>query len=112
MTERPSDQRAPTAPLQSTEHTVTLADGTALFYRAWMQDTPSQHALLLFHRGPEHSARWLETVEALALDDAPSSPGTRVGTGGRQARPSIIVRPEVWQALHTFAQTRSLNPDS
>ena len=48
MTEQPSDQRAPTAPLQSTEHTVTLEDGTALFYRAWLPDTPFRHALLLF----------------------------------------------------------------
>jgi len=69
MTERPSEQRTPAAPLQSTEHTVTLEDGTALFYRAWLPYTPPQHALLLFHRGHEHSARWQETVEALALDD-------------------------------------------
>src|SRR5262245_65232346 len=69
MTERPSDQQAPTAPRQSTEHTVTLDDGTALCYRAWLPDTPPQHALLLFHRGHEHSARWQETVESLALDD-------------------------------------------
>ena len=69
MTERPSEQRAPATSLQSTEHTVTLADGTALFYRAWLPDTPSRHALLLFHRGHEHSARWQETVEALTLDD-------------------------------------------
>ena len=69
MTERPADHRAPAAPLQSSAHTVTVEDGTALFYRAWLPDTPSQHALLLFHRGHEHSARWQETVEALALDD-------------------------------------------
>src|SRR5262249_23342094 len=69
MTERPSDQRAAAAPRQCTEHTVTLDDGMALFYRAWLPDTPTQHALLLFHRGHEHSARWQETVEALALND-------------------------------------------
>jgi len=28
----------------------------------------------------------------------------------RQARPSIIVRPEVWEALHTFARTSRLDP--
>src|SRR5439155_12677676 len=55
--------------LAPTEHTVVLKDGTALFYRAWIPPEAKEKALLLFHRGHEHSGRWQETVEALALED-------------------------------------------
>src|ERR1041384_7399465 len=44
-------------------------DGAQLFYRAWIPETPTQKALLLFHRGHEHSGRWSEFVELLALND-------------------------------------------
>lgn len=44
-------------------------DGTELFYRAWPAEGSSGRAILLFHRGHEHSERWIETVEALGLDD-------------------------------------------
>src|SRR5436309_9330444 len=53
--------------LQPTEHAVTMSDGNELFYRAWLPATPTDKALLLFHRGHEHSGRWQETVEALGL---------------------------------------------
>ena len=52
-----------------TDHTFTSWDGTVLFYRQWTPATPSNKALLLFHRGHEHSARWQETVDALGLED-------------------------------------------
>ena len=51
------------------ENTVRLRDGTELFYRAWLPGTPTDKALILFHRGHEHSGRWQETVEALGMDD-------------------------------------------
>src|SRR5216683_21185 len=54
---------------QPTEHTMVLKDGTELFYRAWIPEGAKDKALLLFHRGHEHSGRWQETVEALGLDD-------------------------------------------
>src|SRR5262245_41315383 len=60
--------RAPAA-LRPTEQTVVLRDGTELFYRAWLPEQPTTKALLLFHRGHEHSARWQETVAALGLGD-------------------------------------------
>jgi alpha-beta hydrolase superfamily lysophospholipase/SAM-dependent methyltransferase len=60
--------RAP-VPLHESEHTLTLRDGTALFYRAWLPAKPTTKALLLFHRGHEHSGRWQETVAALGLED-------------------------------------------
>lgn len=54
---------------RSTEHTFTSWDGTPLFYRAWLPDKPATRAILLFHRGHEHSARWQQTVDALNLPD-------------------------------------------
>ena len=53
----------------ASEHTLTSWDGTRLFYRAWLPTVPSDRALLLFHRGHEHSGRWQEVVERLGLDD-------------------------------------------
>jgi alpha-beta hydrolase superfamily lysophospholipase/SAM-dependent methyltransferase len=55
--------------MQATEHSATMSDGAELFYRAWLPAVPAKKALLLFHRGHEHSGRWQETVEALGLDD-------------------------------------------
>lgn len=55
--------------MNATEHTMKSWDGTELFYRAWLPAQPAQKALLLFHRGHEHSGRWQETADALALDD-------------------------------------------
>ncbi|HJT80537.1 MAG TPA: bifunctional alpha/beta hydrolase/class I SAM-dependent methyltransferase [Chthoniobacterales bacterium] len=51
------------------EQHLTSLDGTRLFYRAWIPPGPVNQALLLFHRGHEHSGRWQETVEALNLPD-------------------------------------------
>jgi alpha-beta hydrolase superfamily lysophospholipase len=44
-------------------------DGVELFYRAWLPDKPTDKALLLFHRGHEHSGRWREVVDGLAFED-------------------------------------------
>src|ERR1041384_8499064 len=56
--------------LESTEHTMTTWDGAELFYRVWTPPKPTPKALLLFHRGHEHSGGWQETVEVLAFEDA------------------------------------------
>ncbi|MBM4069012.1 MAG: alpha/beta fold hydrolase [Planctomycetes bacterium] len=81
--------------LQATEHTVTLRDGTSLFYRAWLPATPTDRALLLFHRGHEHSGRWQETVEALGLEDvavfAWDARGHGRSPGERGAAPDLRV---------------------
>jgi alpha-beta hydrolase superfamily lysophospholipase/SAM-dependent methyltransferase len=52
---------------QPVERTFTSFDGTELFYRAWLPASASRarKALLLFHRGHEHSARWQEFAETL-----------------------------------------------
>ena len=53
----------------ASENRLTSWDGTELFYRAWIPRPGLTRALLLFHRGHEHSGRWQETVETLGLDD-------------------------------------------
>jgi alpha-beta hydrolase superfamily lysophospholipase/SAM-dependent methyltransferase len=51
------------------ESTFAAPDGTELFYRAWLPPTPTDKALILFHRGHEHSGRFEEMVEQLGLED-------------------------------------------
>jgi alpha-beta hydrolase superfamily lysophospholipase/SAM-dependent methyltransferase len=55
--------------METTEQTFISWDGAELFYRQWLPDNPTNKALLLFHRGHEHSGRWQETVDSLDLDD-------------------------------------------
>jgi alpha-beta hydrolase superfamily lysophospholipase/SAM-dependent methyltransferase len=55
--------------MEATEQTFTSWDGAELFYRAWIPDKRPNKALLLFHRGHEHSGRWQETVDSLGLND-------------------------------------------
>lgn len=51
------------------DRSMTAWDGATLAYRAWLPAKPSGTALLLLHRGHEHSRRWQAVVDALALDD-------------------------------------------
>jgi alpha-beta hydrolase superfamily lysophospholipase/SAM-dependent methyltransferase len=51
------------------EETFASWDGAELFYRAWIPAEAKEKALLLFHRGHEHSGRWAEVVEMLGLQD-------------------------------------------
>jgi alpha-beta hydrolase superfamily lysophospholipase/SAM-dependent methyltransferase len=54
--------------MHAIERTVISWDGTELFYRAWLpNEKRAEKALLLFHRGHEHSGRWEETVDSLGL---------------------------------------------
>ena len=69
MTENSDAATILSAIYRSGEYAARMSDGTELFYRAWLPDAPATKALLLFHRGHEHSGRWQETVEALALGD-------------------------------------------
>jgi alpha-beta hydrolase superfamily lysophospholipase/SAM-dependent methyltransferase len=55
--------------MEATEHTMSSWDGAELFYRAWIPKNATNKALLLFHRGHEHSGRWQETVDSLGLED-------------------------------------------
>src|SRR5213592_3998616 len=55
--------------MEATEHAMKSWDGTELFYRAWIPHKATDKAILLFHRGHEHSGRWQEIVDLLALKD-------------------------------------------
>jgi alpha-beta hydrolase superfamily lysophospholipase/SAM-dependent methyltransferase len=55
--------------MQPAEETFSTWDGVELFYRAWIPAEAKEKALLLFHRGHEHSGRWSEFVEMLGLPD-------------------------------------------
>jgi alpha-beta hydrolase superfamily lysophospholipase/phosphatidylglycerophosphate synthase/ubiquinone/menaquinone biosynthesis C-methylase UbiE len=57
------------APMAPSEHTLTLWDGTELFYRAWMPTMPTKKAVILFHRGHEHSGRFQDVLDELGLQD-------------------------------------------
>jgi len=50
-----------------TEHSMALADGTEIFYRAWIPREPTRKALVIFHRGHEHSGRLEDVVRDLHL---------------------------------------------
>ncbi len=50
------------------ERSFTSWDSTELFFRAWVPTMPAQKALVLFHRGHEHSGRFQQFVEDLSLE--------------------------------------------
>lgn len=51
------------------ERRTTLRDGAELFYRAWLPAAPAKRAVVLFHRGHEHSGRWQDLVDGIGLED-------------------------------------------
>src|SRR5437879_13454886 len=55
--------------MEATDQTFISWDGAELFYPSWLPSNPTDKALLLFHRGHEHSGRWQEMVDSLDLDD-------------------------------------------
>src|SRR6266496_3780007 len=55
--------------MEAIEQAMKSWDGAELFYRGWIPHEATDKALLLFHRGHEHSGRWQETVDLLALKD-------------------------------------------
>src|SRR4051794_1070560 len=66
--EKTRTQRDATRPL---EKTVTSFDRSELFYRAWLPSSrPAHKALILVHRGHEHSGRWDQFVKQLGVSDA------------------------------------------
>ncbi len=56
---------------EAQEHFFETHDGTGLFYRHWPRTSagPSNRALVLFHRGHEHSGRLQHAVDELGLGD-------------------------------------------
>src|SRR5256885_13246158 len=92
--------------MDAVEQTMTSWDGSALFYRAWRPRSRLTKALLLFHRGHEHSGRWQKTVDALALDDvaifAWDARGHGRSPGERGAANSLrdVIKDVDWFARH------------
>lgn len=54
---------------QAEERVFRAFDGTELFYRHWPADGESAGAIVLFHRGHEHSGRMAHLVDELALPE-------------------------------------------
>jgi alpha-beta hydrolase superfamily lysophospholipase/SAM-dependent methyltransferase len=54
---------------QALESTFRTFDGMQLFYRAWLPTEPARRALILLHRGHEHSGRYDDFVAQLDLPD-------------------------------------------
>ena len=51
------------------EEFMTTWDQTQLFYRAWIPPAHTPKAVILFHRGHEHSGRFQEFIQQLGLTD-------------------------------------------
>jgi alpha-beta hydrolase superfamily lysophospholipase len=54
---------------QAQESEFTSFDGTPLFYRHWPAQGSGKRAIVIFHRGHEHSGRLQHVVDGLNLDD-------------------------------------------
>ena len=96
--------------MQEQQKTFTTQDGTALFYRYRpAADGSSDKAVLLFHRGHEHSGRMMFVADELGLDDmayfAWDARGHGMSPGERGDSPSLgtsarnFSRPSMSQSL-------------
>jgi len=56
-------------PRRCTEHTFHSWDGSELFYRQWPARDPARNAVILIHRGHEHSGRLQDLVDQLNLPE-------------------------------------------
>lgn len=53
----------------SEESSFLASDGQEIFYRYWRPVGQSDRAVMLFHRGHEHSGRWQEFVDTSEMSD-------------------------------------------
>lgn len=89
-----------------TSHAMTSWDGARLFYRMWCPATPTGKAVLLFHRGHEHSGVWQETVDNLKLDDCfvfawdQRGHGQSDGQRGHAPNVAAVIKDAEWFARH------------
>src|SRR5437763_16518171 len=79
--------------IKPTEHRLRLWDGSDLFYRAWLPAKTAEPALFLFHRGHEHSGRFLDVVHELGLAESAvfawDARGHGQSPGGRAYAPTF-----------------------
>lgn len=99
------------------ERSMTTWDGATLYYRAWLPAGPVSKALVLFHRGHEHSGRWQHVVDALALDDvaifAWDARGHGRSSGDRGAAESVAALVKDADAFAThIAATYGIGPEN
>lgn len=101
--------------MHMSEHRFVTHDGVELFYRAWLPAEPVKRAVLLLHRGHEHSARWADTVAALAAPGtaflAPDQRGHGQSPGPRGFAPNIaaLIKDVDSFARHVW-QTHRITP--
>jgi len=103
---------------EAREHQFTTHDGTALFYRHWPRASPGSpgRALVLLHRGHEHSGRLQHVVDELDLGDfdmfAWDARGHGRSPGERGDSPSFAaaVKDVDW-FVHHVARTHAISPD-
>lgn len=60
--------RPRTSSRKAIEASFVASDGQVIFYRYWKPELDSRSAILMFHRGHEHSGRWQEFVDTSELD--------------------------------------------
>jgi alpha-beta hydrolase superfamily lysophospholipase len=92
-------------PRVARERTFRTHDGVDLFYRHWpVTAAPARGAIVLFHRGHEHSGRMAHLVDELALPDfdffAWDARGHGRSPGARGDSPGI---PALVRDMQTFA---------
>src|SRR5438874_7158469 len=104
--------------MKATERAFETWDGVELFYRAWIPANATDKALLLFHRGHEHSGRWQDTVGALGLADlavfALDQRGHGLSSGERGSAPNLatVIR-DVDEWVHHLRTTYDIElPDT
>ncbi len=83
----------------------TSWDGTALTYRVWKPATQGNRALLLLHRGHEHSGRLQALVEDLGLNDFWAFGYDMRGHGQSPGERGYVENYDVWvRDLDAFAR--------
>ena len=99
--------------------TFTTRDGTALFYRyrpARVQDAGEKKAIVLFHRGHEHSGRMMFVTDTLGLEDyayfAWDARGHGLSPGERGDSPSIATSvADIQDFIDHIQQTHGFAPE-
>ena len=75
------------------QHTFKTHDGTELFYQHWRSTaskSKTRKAILLFHRGHEHSGRMAHLVDELGLPDFDFFAWDARGHGQSPDRKSVV----------------------
>ena len=98
--------------------TFTTSDGTELFYRYRpAKDGSTDKAIVLFHRGHEHSGRLMYLADELGLDDfaffAWDARGHGNSPGARGDSPSISTSvADIQDFMHHIAHTYHIAPEN